>query len=47
MKLLFIENRHKTYFFEAIAKRLKSLGHDIYFMIQNKDFAPANTFNNY
>ena len=47
MKLLFIENRHKTYFFEAIAKRLKSLGHDIHFMIQNKDFAPVNTFNNY
>lgn len=47
MKLLFIENRHKTYFFEAIAKRLKSLGHGIHFMIQNKDFAPVNTFNSY
>ncbi|UAB76412.1 capsular biosynthesis protein [Mesoflavibacter sp. SCSIO 43206] len=47
MKLLFIENRHKTYLYESIAQKLKALGHDIYFMIQNKDFAPANTFNNY
>ena len=36
MKLLFIENRYKTYFFEPIAQRLKSEGHDIYWIIQNK-----------
>jgi hypothetical protein len=47
MKLLFIENRHKTYFFEAIASQLANKGYDIYWLIQNKQFSPSNRFKNY
>ncbi|APY08481.1 hypothetical protein BWZ20_09295 [Winogradskyella sp. J14-2] len=47
MKLLFIENRYKTYFFEPIAHRLKSEGHDIYWIIQNREFSPSESSNTY
>ena len=40
MKLLFIENRHKTYFFDAIANELNQNGHEIHWLIQNKQFLP-------
>lgn len=40
MTLLFVENRHKTYFFEAIANNLSSNGHTIHWIIQNKQFLP-------
>ncbi|MEO1032360.1 MAG: hypothetical protein AAFX55_13190 [Bacteroidota bacterium] len=47
MTLLFIENRYKTYFFEPIAQQLKFEGHDIHWLIQNKQFLPSKEFNNY
>ena len=47
MKLLFIENRHKTYFFEAIANQLADKGYDIYWLTQNKQFSPSNRFKNF
>lgn len=45
MKLLFIENRYKTYTFEAIANSLQKDGHDITFIVQNKLFKPKSKFN--
>lgn len=39
MKLLFIENRYKTYFLDAIAKEL-ALEHEIFWIVQNHDFLP-------
>ncbi len=47
MKLLFIENRHKTYFFEPIANQLSKNGHEIHWLIQNKQFLPSGNFNNH
>ena len=47
MKLLFIENRHKTYFFEPIAAQLSKNGHEINWLIQNKQFLPSERYNNY
>jgi len=47
MKILFIENRHKTYFFEAIANQLANKGYDIYWLVQNKQFSPSNNFKNF
>ncbi|WP_282042226.1 hypothetical protein [Winogradskyella flava] len=44
MTLLFLENRYKTYFFEPIAQRLKSLGHRIHWIVQNKEFLPSGNF---
>ena len=43
MKLLFIENRYKTWFYEAIVKKLK-VEHEIFWIVQNKEFTP-NTQN--
>ena len=40
MKILFIENRHKTFFYEPIAKKLQEEGIEIYWLIQNKEFTP-------
>ncbi len=42
MTLLFVENRHKTYFFEAIANNLSSNGYTIHWIVQNKQFLPKN-----
>ncbi|WP_309498781.1 hypothetical protein [Sulfurovum sp.] len=41
MKILFVENRYKTYFWEQIAKELSKHGHEIFWLIQNHTFAPA------
>ncbi|HTU12663.1 MAG TPA: hypothetical protein VMG08_17370 [Allosphingosinicella sp.] len=39
MRLLFIENREKTYFWAAIARRLAAMGHDVAWLVQNPPFA--------
>ena len=41
MKILFIENRHKTFFYEPIARQLQADGNKIYWIIQNKEFVPS------
>ncbi|SDS43290.1 capsular polysaccharide export protein, LipB/KpsS family [Winogradskyella sediminis] len=41
MKLLFIENRHKTFLYEPITEHLKKLGHEVHWLIQNKQFLPS------
>jgi len=38
-RLLFIENREKTYFWAAVARRLQARGHDIAWLVQNPLFA--------
>lgn len=45
MKLLFIENRYKTFFFDAIAKELSKKGHTIHWIIQNHSFLPKGFSN--
>ena len=45
MKLLFIENRYKTFTYEAIANQLKKEGHTISFLIQNREFKPKSDHN--
>ena len=40
MKILFIENRYKTFWWELIAKELENRGHEVCFLIQNKRFKP-------
>lgn len=47
MNILFIENRYKTYTFEAVANLLKKEGHTIAFIVQNKDYTPKSDFKNY
>jgi len=47
MKILFIENRYKTYFFELIANQLGKNGHEIHWLIQNNQFLPSGNSNNY
>ena len=47
MKILFIENRYKTFTFETIANELIKDGHTISFLIQNKKFLPKGDFTNY
>ncbi|MEN7551992.1 hypothetical protein AAG747_29020 [Rapidithrix thailandica] len=42
MKILFVENRYKTYFYDAIAKELLERGYDVYWIIQNHMFKPSN-----
>lgn len=44
MKLLFIENRYKTFFFESITKELTVKGYEIHWLIQNKEFTPSSEF---
>jgi hypothetical protein len=39
MKLLFLENRHKTFFFDEIAKEL-AREHEIFWIVQNHNFLP-------
>lgn len=38
-RLLFIENREKTYFWAAIARRLAARGHEVAWLVQNPWFA--------
>ncbi|MDN5215671.1 hypothetical protein QQ020_26575 [Fulvivirgaceae bacterium BMA12] len=45
MKILFLENRYKTYFFDAIATHLEKNGHEIHWIIQNDFFQPKNKSN--
>jgi hypothetical protein len=40
MKLLFIENRYKTFFFDLVATELEKHGHDIHWVVQNPNFLP-------
>ena len=40
MRIIFVENQYKTYFFEAIAQKLKDQGHEIFWIVQNKLFVP-------
>jgi hypothetical protein len=40
MKILFIENRYKTYFWEAIAQELVKEGHEIFWIVQSHSFKP-------
>ena len=47
MKILFVENQYKTYFFEPIAKRLQDQGHDVFWIVQNKLFTPKGDFKKY
>ncbi|MEJ1221497.1 hypothetical protein [Sediminicola sp. 1XM1-17] len=44
MKLLFIENRYKTFFYDKIADQLAKSGHEIHWLIQNKQFLPSGDF---
>lgn len=47
MKVLFVENQYKTYFFEAIALKLQEHGHTIFWIVQNKVFTPKSDFKKY
>ncbi len=40
MKILFIENRQRTEFWDKIAKDLENNGHEIYWIVQNHLFQP-------
>ncbi|WP_158651310.1 glycosyltransferase [Pseudotamlana carrageenivorans] len=40
MKILFIENRYKTFFFDLVACQLEKLGHEIFWIVQNPNFLP-------
>lgn len=46
-RILFVENRYKTYLLEPIAKKLDELGHDIFWIIQNKEFNVNESFTKY
>ncbi|PTU32369.1 hypothetical protein [Stenotrophobium rhamnosiphilum] len=41
MKILFIENRQKTWFWELIAERLEQFGHQVAWLVQNPLFSPG------
>lgn len=41
MKIVFVENRHKTFFWEKIAGLLTEQSHDIHWIIQNKMYRPS------
>ncbi|MCO6359488.1 hypothetical protein [Roseivirga pacifica] len=45
MKVLFLENRYKTYFWELVASWLRQDGHEIYWIVQNHAFKPRNEVN--
>lgn len=47
MRILFVENQYKTYFFEEIALKLEEEGHDVFWIVQNKVFEPKNNFKKY
>ena len=42
MKVLFVENRYTTLFWEAIGYELEKEGHTVYWIVQNHYFAPKN-----
>ena len=39
-RILFVENRYRTYFWEEMANRLEKDGHEIYFIVENHAFVP-------
>lgn len=41
MKIVFIENKHKTHFWISISKKLAENGHEIHWIVQNKLFKPT------
>ena len=41
MKIIFLENRHKTFFWKKIAQNLSN-EHEIHWLVQNKNFLPPN-----
>lgn len=41
MKILFIENRQKTWFWGLIAQRLEQFGHQVAWLVQNPLFSPG------
>lgn len=43
MKILFIENREKTFFWEKIAHYLHAQGHNVHWLIQNHMYRPRQT----
>ena len=47
MKILFLENRYKTFTFEAIGKSLKAEGYEIAFLVQNKLYRPHKSVTSY
>lgn len=42
MKVLILENRYKTYFWDAIAQYLVSQGHEVSWIVQNPNFMPVH-----
>ena len=40
MKVVFVENKHKTKFWEHIAQELLKNGHEVFWIVQNKLFSP-------
>ena len=40
MKILFVENKYQTEFWEIIAKELIKKGHEIFWLVQNHNFSP-------
>jgi len=43
MKILFVENRYKTYLWERISQEYLQLGHEVHFIIQNHEFTTQNS----
>ena len=39
-RILFVENRYRTYFLEEMANRLEKDGHEFYFIVENHAFVP-------
>ncbi|MFC5194197.1 hypothetical protein ACFPH8_02530 [Bizionia hallyeonensis] len=44
MKLLFIENRYKTFLMASVANQLSKSGHEVHWLVQNKEFLPSGNF---
>lgn len=42
MKILFVENRYKTYLWEIVGEEYLKLGHEVHFIVQNHRFTPKN-----
>lgn len=42
MKVLFVENRYKTYFWDKLAEGLVAAGVDVHWIVQNHAFIPKN-----
>lgn len=47
MKIVFVENRYKTFLYESIANKLIQDGHEIYFLVQNHSFKPSKAFSQF